>query len=477
LLTKKNIFWLIVGCLLFLAVNIYFVINDNYLFGLLPFGLAGIMLLFYSLDTILLIIAFFAPLSIPLRFFFPTLTSDLNLPTEPLLILVTGLFLFKLIVDRKFDKKILSHPVSITIYLYLLWMLFTAITSTMPLISFKFLATRLWFITSFYFLATAFFAKTTNITKYIWFYSISLTIVVIITLIRHSAFNFSHNSAYLIMQPFFDDHTSYGAVLALIIPPLFGLLYFARSNINYYTLTAILIGIILIGLFFSYTRAAWLGVVLSLVIWILIKLKIKFKTFVIAFLTIVLIAIPIQREIYFMLKNNKSDSSSDFVTQFKSMTNIKTDDSNVERLNRWSCAWRMFLDRPITGFGPGTYMFKYAPYQHSWERSQISTNAANLGNAHSEYLGPLAEQGLLGLLLFVVLIIATVRTALKIINKSINKRSKLLTYCLILGLFTYYLHGFMNDFLDMDKVTALFWGFTAAIVSLDVYHFEEVKQE
>jgi hypothetical protein len=43
----------------------------------------------------------------------------------------------------------------------------------------------------------------------------------------------------------------------------------------------------------------------------------------------------------------------------------------------------------------------------------------------------------------------------------------------MLGLITYYLHGMMNDFLDMDKITALFWGFTAALVALDVYHFEQ----
>jgi len=455
----------------------FFVFNDNYLFGLLPFGLAVLLFLFYSLDSVLLIIAFFAPLSIPLRLFFPTLGMDLNLPTEPLLIVSTGVFLVKLIVEQRFDKKILSHPVTVVIYFYLLWMAFTSMTSTLPIISFKFLATRIWFITSFYFLATALFSKSKNISKYIWAYSISLTIVVLITLFKHSAFFFSHETCYLIMQPFFDDHTSYGAALALVIPPLFGLLYLSRTNINVYILVMVLIGIILLGLFFSFTRAAWLGVCLSFGIWVLIKLKIKFKTLALVVLTVSLIIVPLSSEIYFMLRSNKSDSSSDFSTQFKSMTNIKTDDSNVERLNRWSCAWRMFLDKPITGFGPGTYMFKYAPYQRSWERSLISTNAANLGNSHSEYMGPLAEQGFIGLLLFLALLITTIRTALKVINHSSNKRSKLLALCLILGLSTYYLHGFMNDFLEMDKITVLFWGFTAAIVCLDVYHFEEVKTE
>ena len=475
--SKKNIGWLVFGCSLFIALNLFFVFNDNYFFGLLPFGIAVFLFLFYSLDSVLLIIAFTAPLSIPLRLFFPTLGMDLNLPTEPLLIIATGVFILKLIVEQRFDKKILSHPVTIFILLYLLWIAFTTATSSLPVISLKFLVSRIWFISCFYFLATALFSKSSNIPKYIWAYSISLSIVVFITLTKHSAFLFSHETAYIIMQPFFDDHTSYGAVLAFVIPPLFGLLYMSRSNINFYVLIMLLIAILMIGLFFSYTRAAWLGVCLAFGIWLVIKLKIKFKTIVIAVITLTLVVIPLSNEIYILMRSNKSDSSSDLSTQFKSMTNIKTDDSNIERLNRWSCAWRMFLDRPITGFGPGTYMFKYAPYQRSWERSRISTNAANLGNSHSEYLGPLAEQGLIGLFLFLAILFTTVRTALKVINHSLNKRSRIIALSLILGLFTYYLHGIMNDFLDMDKITALFWGFTAAIVCLDVYHSGKEKEE
>ena len=56
----------------------------------------------------------------------------------------------------------------------------------------------------------------------------------------------------------------------------------------------------------------------------------------------------------------------------------------------------MFVERPIAGWGPGTYQFEYAPFQTAELRTQISTNNADLGNAHSEYLGPLAEQGLFG---------------------------------------------------------------------------------
>ena len=40
----------------------------------------------------------------------------------------------------------------------------------------------------------------------------------------------------------------------------------------------------------------------------------------------------------------------------------------------------------------------------------------------------------------------------------------------LVGLVSYYLHGMLNNFLDTDKISALFWGFTAMLVAMDVYH-------
>ncbi len=58
------------------------------------------------------------------------------------------------------------------------------------------------------------------------------------------------------------------------------------------------------------------------------------------------------------------------------MTNISSDASNLERINRWDCAISMFKERPFFGYGPGTYMFQYAKYQLKKNRTIISTNVA-----------------------------------------------------------------------------------------------------
>ena len=43
----------------------------------------------------------------------------------------------------------------------------------------------------------------------------------------------------------------------------------------------------------------------------------------------------------------------------------------------------------------------------------------------------------------------------------------------IVGLVTYYIHGFLNNFLDTDKLSVPFWGLTAMIVAIDLYSRRE----
>ena len=113
-------------------------------------------------------------------------------------------------------------------------------------------------------------------------------------------------------------------------------------------------------------------------------------------------------------------------------------------------------------------MFLYAPYQKPSEKTIISTNAGNRGNAHSEYLGPLAESGVFGLLTLLLIIYQVVVTAVSSYRHLPSIRHQGLLRVAFLGLITYYLHGFLNNFLDMDKASAPFWGFTALLAGLSI---------
>jgi len=444
----------------------------------LPMVLVIVLLAFYKLDSLLLLIVSLTPLSLPLSELIPNLPFDMFLPTEPLLFGVLILFLFKLIENRGFDKEILKHPVTLAIYGYLGWMLITSLTSTMPIVSLKFWLSKIWFIAAFYFLGILLFRNIKNIYWFVGLYVAGFVVVIFYAWTRHFGYGF-HNSqaAHFVMNPFYKDHTSYGAMLAFFIPFLTGLVFSKGLKPIYRFLSLCALIIFLTALILSYSRAAWLGLVAAVGILLIFKLKIRFKPLFITVISVVTLVVLFQAQIVMFLERNDQESSADLATHLSSMTNISSDASNLERLNRWNCALRMFEEKPVFGWGPGTYMFQYAPYQLTRLRTIISTNSANRGNAHSEYFGPLAESGVLGMISFIVLLIVVYYIAVHVYMRTNKREIKLIILSAVTGLSTYFIHGFLNNFLDTDKASVPFWGFIGMIVMLDIYTRKTMSNE
>jgi len=470
---KLVLFYLI--SISFILLNGWFVIKkDTLAFNALPVFLCIILFVVFSFDKIIYIITFFTPLSIPLSQLFPWLSFDMYLPTEPLLFGLLLIFLLKLIHERSFDRRILQHPVSLAIYINLFWILLTSLSSTMPMVSFKFLLSRAWFVVGIYFLITKLFIEGKHLERFVWLYVIPLIAVIIYSTVRHLEFGlWNKQAAHFVVQPFYNDHTAYGAILAFYLPflAMFSFNRIYSRNVRLISLAAF--SLLLLGFILSYSRAAWVSMVVALTVFGIVKLKIRFRPLFITFVTLLALVLVFQTQIFMRLEQNSKQSSADFRTHISSISNISSDASNLERINRWSCAIRMFEDKPIFGFGPGTYMFKYAPYQLNKDRTIISTNSGDRGNAHSEYLGPLSESGILGLLTFLLIIGFVVYTAVQTYMRLTDKRLKSFVLAALVGLTTYYIHGFLNNFLDTDKLSVPFWGFTAMIVAIDLYSRKE----
>jgi O-antigen ligase len=444
----------------------------------LPFILALFLVVIYSFDKIIYLIALFAPLSLTLSEIMPGFGFDMFLPTEPLLLGLLIVFLLKLVHERGFDKQILTHPVSLAIYINLIWLFLTALTSTMPIVSIKFLLARIWFVAGLYFLTAKMFSEGKNIEKYVWLYVVSLVVVIFYTLNRHFGYGiWNKQVANFVCNPFYKDHTSYGAALAMYLPfiVMFSFGGFVSHKVK--IVSIITLAILFIGFVLSYTRAAWLSMIVAIVVFGIVKMKIRFKPLFITFVTLLALFFTFQDQIFMALENNSEQSSADLKTHLTSMTNITSDASNLERLNRWSCAIQMFELKPVFGYGPGTYMFQYAPFQINANRTIISTNSADGGNAHSEYLGPLSESGVLGLLTFLLIIGVVIYTAVHTYMRLTDKRLKSIVLAAFIGLVTYYVHGFLNNFLDTDKLSVPFWGFTAMIVAIDIYSRNQIKAQ
>ena len=130
----------------------------------------------------------------------------------------------------------------------------------------------------------------------------------------------------------------------------------------------------------------------------------------------------------------------------------------------------MFEERPIFGWGPGTYAFEYAPFQHSSERTVISTNFGNKGNAHSEYLGALAEMGIVGIIAFLSMLFFVFYKASMLYIKLDDRELKTLLLSVILALVSYFIHGVLNNYLDTDKASVPVWTCFAIIIAIEIYH-------
>lgn len=473
MLPKEKQYHLYLYSLFFIAANAIAMYFEWYYLAMVPFVLLMVVFSLFALDKILIIIFTLIPLSVPLREFYPSTPIDFYIPTEPLIFGLLIIFILKMLIEKRFDPRILKHPISILIYIYLGWIFITALTSTMPIVSLKFFLVRVWFIAAFYFVATQVFRNYNRIKLFPMLYAVPMLIVIGYAIYRHQAISiFDKNAAHYVMNPFYTDHTSYGAALAMFLPVLLGLVTKGNYPQNRRLFFWILIGIFVIATLLSYTRAAWLSLIAVAMIWLVIKLKIKpIYLLGAGFITLTILVFT-WSDIMLKLSQNKQDSSQDIGEHLQSMSNIQTDASNLERLNRWNSAFRMFAEKPVFGWGPGTYMFQYASFQMSYEKTIISTNAGDMGNAHSEYIGPLAESGVLGMLTFAAIIFTALFYGFRLYYRLKTPEAKMLALSMTLGLTTYALHGFLNNFLDTDKIAGPFWIFIASIVALETYHID-----
>tara|TARA_B110000285_G_scaffold109866_1_gene124776 strand:+ start:2691 stop:4127 length:1437 start_codon:yes stop_codon:yes gene_type:complete len=467
-LLKKNSIILLASAV-YIALCCYFILNDQAVITLAPIGFLAIYFAIYYTEYTFLSLAFLTPLSINIEEY--TESFGLYIPTEPLLFGLLILLLLQQTRSNLIDRDIWKNPIIWAVSFYLFWIFVTSITSTSPGTSFKYLLSKIWFIVPLLFFGTKIFSERKNIKIFIWLFSISMALAICYTIAVHSTYGFGEEEGHWVMWPFFKDHTIYGSTIAFTVPLIFGV-YFSKKHSP--LKQVIIIGIcliILLGLYFSYTRAAWLSVVAALCILAVIKLRIKFSILAtIAGLALIALFFSwdgIQME---MARNNAEHTTEDFGEKIQSATNVTTDASNLERINRWSCAVAMFQERPIFGFGPGTYAFEYARFQHPDNLTIISTNFGNGGNAHSEYLGPLSEMGFIGMLSMLFIVAAIFYKSIKLYIRWPNddKEMKTLILAMILALVTYFVHGVLNNYLDTDKAAIPIWSFCAAFVGLEI---------
>lgn len=414
-------------------------------------------------------LVFFIPLSIDVGI---AGGAQVNAPSElMLLLLLAVLILFHKDYGRSL-KSTLKHPITLLLCVDLCWQLIVTLTSSQMDVSFK-----RWIIHAIFtigFFTTISMLRNPKRVIQIWMaYAIGL-IPAMWTAFRNLQHNdFNPRTVFSISKPFFPDHTIYGACLAFLIPLLI-LLCFHRKKLQWkrwQTIGLFLLTLfIIVSDFMALSRAAILSLVVAVIFALLLRWKMRFRGMVIGLSALLLITFSLQNQIYEYLEETEAVSNDGQVTNhLSSVTNIQTDASNMERVNRWVCAIRMFEDRPMLGFGPGTYQFEYNKYQTMEYKTYISSNTGEKGNAHSEYLTYLSEKGLLGAIIFLCIVFAALYFGMKNYEQLEDPLLRIINLGILLGLITYFFHGVFNSFMDQSKMAFLYFSALGTLVWLYQY--------
>ena len=415
------------------------------------------------------LVPFLVPFSIPLGFE----GAAASVPAEPLLALLFAAFVIWGLFQGQFDRTILTHPITILLALDILWLTITSFTSTHMGYSFKRVVMRLIFVGGAYLMMSHFFREPKQIIRFFGLYILGASLVAINIFWKHNHYDFNHHYIAYATKPFFSDHTVYSACITVVF--LFAVIISSKAKQLSFSwsmrVASWLVSVVLFAsIIHAASRAAWLSLIIVAVFYVLIRsFKIKMRG-VMLILAVGGISIFAAQSIL-LDKMEQTDAISrdeSMATHFESIANVQTDNSNLERLNRWKCALRMFAEKPIFGWGPGTYQFEYHQFQSIYEMTWISTRHGDRGNAHSEYLTYLSETGIIGLFIFLGSIFYSIHLGLKLIYHHPTLTGRTIALALMLGLVSFYVHGGVNAFIDQDKMAVLVFSALAGLVALEL---------
>ena len=149
----------------------------------------------------------------------------------------------------------------------------------------------------------------------------------------------------------------------------------------------------------SNTRSAWLAVVLGIFIILIINKKIK-EILVLSTLGIVLLV---------SLKDNQYVKP--YIEKAKTITDVKTNGSNLGRFAIWETAYDIFKENPILGVGISNYD---RANDHIYiDKATGKEYKKKYYSAHSDYFGLLAETGIIGFIGFLIMILGLILEAYK----------------------------------------------------------------
>ncbi|HUR30056.1 MAG TPA: O-antigen ligase family protein [Saprospiraceae bacterium] len=389
-----------------------------------------------------------------------------DMPAEPLMWLTCFLLIgYLFLYSRKINFSFILHPVFIMLVIHFFWIILATIISDEPLISIKYTLAKSWYLVCFVLVPLILFRDILDFKQWATYVLIFLVTSIIIILIRHSQYGFTFTTINKAVIPIYRNHVDYACCLGVILPFIWLMRKWFESKLARIFLFVSVI-LITTGIYFSYTRAAWLCVPGAVVVYYIIRMRLMRIVIPLALGGAILITAWLahdNRYLDYAPDYAKAITHSEFDDLISATTKME-DISTVERFYRWVAGYYMVKENPWTGYGPASFYSLYQNYVDRHFTTYVSDNPEHSG-MHNYYLMLAVEQGLIGLAIFLILLIVVLLYGENLYHRLPPGPKKqllmaaLVSFCCNLFVLT------LNDMVETDKLGSFFF-FSIAIVIL-----------
>jgi O-antigen ligase len=191
------------------------------------------------------------------------------------------------------------------------------------------------------------------------------------------------------------------------------------------TIAPICMALIGLGIFLSLSRGAWLGLTISLGVMAMAwSARARKMVIPMAACIVLVVALAMAGLLPPNISARITSATDNFgVFDVRTVQLTSENFAIVERMAHWQAGWHMFEDHPLTGVGTGNYNANYPDY---FVRETFVTSQ---GHAHNFYIHMLAENGIVGLAIYLTLILSFLFVALRVALATTDR----LTWALALG--------------------------------------------
>lgn len=440
---------------------------DNLFFAIVPLVFLGILTVVKDYRYLYFGIFLLLPFSVEVNF--GSLGTDL--PSEPMMLTLTGVALLVFIFNFKnIPKKIVYHPISALLLIHLMWILVTVFFAKIPLISLKFFLAKTWYVIPFYFFS--FKILRTNVDIYLLFKSATYLLVptVLFILGRHYFEGFTFESSNRVVYPIFRNHVSYAAMIVTLLPYLWVL--WCKDKSIFHALGII---ILVVGTYFSFTRAAHLCIFIMIASYYIYKYKLAKYAISLSFvgaIALVIFLLNDNKYLEFAPDFNKTITHKNFDNLLEATYKME-DISTMERVYRWVAGIHMIGEEPLTGFGPSNFYENYTKFTISSFETYVSHNPEKSG-IHCYYLMTCVEQGFIGLFIFLTFCTLIILIGERVYHNLTNNDEKQLIMAALLSTTSILALQIINDLIETDKVGPFFFINASIIV---IYSLKSKKNK